>query len=787
MKKHLCLLLELAVACCALLAPAAAAEEISPAPAQADQSVQAATPETAAAATAEQNPIDQSSEETIFKLFFTGDGFPVIGGLKEGHELEEAVIDGVLVLPDQVDGKWVTGISPDGLNAAASNGGTLGTCVTTAKSIHFPKVSTWIGDNGCQAIGTGFEEIVIPDTVWQIGSHAFEGVGTERFVFPENSQYTAIQSGTMAGTAARTVVIPATITRIEEGAFENTVGASAIKTIEYRGTKEQWQQISIGGNNGALTNGCAEIKFSDGTIEPGQHEWSQEKEVVQPPTCTDAGLKGYVCTYCEEVKDPEEIPSLGGEHTYDEGVITKRPTTQAEGSKLYTCTRCGATRAETLPQLTEDQVVIRPELLDPTSDETIFVAGLNGEKRMLIWGTKDGHAVSEAVVDGVLLLPDSIDDIPVTVIAVDGLNATIPEYGTQGTWVTNAKMIHFPKDLELIGPSAFQGIGTGFEEIVVPNTVRGIYPRAFEGIGTERFVFPKNEYYTTIQSGTLATAVARTVAIPATITRIEEGAFNHDPYSFASSSFAMKTIEYGGTMADWGRMTIGGNNGTLTHKCAEIVCTDGRIAPQHEWGQEKEVIQSATCEEDGLQGIACAYCKETKDTEVIPALGHRYDAGTVTKPATQTEEGIRTYTCTVCGAQKTEAIPKVTPAASSVPAGEAAAETAAPTGGSASPAPAASARPASFAGASAEPSASVVPSASASPAESAAPAASQSPAVSSTPTAQPGSPDGSTEPDSSAAVEPASRIPLLLLLLAALLLVIGLVWFLLAAKRRQRR
>ena len=40
---------------------------------------------------------------------------------------------------------------------------------------------------------------------------------------------------------------------------------------------------------------------------------------------------------------------------------------------------------------------------------------------------------------------------------------------------------------------------------------------------------------------------------------------------------------------------------------------------------------------------------------------HTWDAGKVTKEPTETAEGVKTYTCTVCGATKTEAIPKLTP------------------------------------------------------------------------------------------------------------------------------
>ena len=40
---------------------------------------------------------------------------------------------------------------------------------------------------------------------------------------------------------------------------------------------------------------------------------------------------------------------------------------------------------------------------------------------------------------------------------------------------------------------------------------------------------------------------------------------------------------------------------------------------------------------------------------------HTWDAGKVTTEPTETAEGVKTYTCTVCGATKTEAIPKLSP------------------------------------------------------------------------------------------------------------------------------
>ena len=43
---------------------------------------------------------------------------------------------------------------------------------------------------------------------------------------------------------------------------------------------------------------------------------------------------------------------------------------------------------------------------------------------------------------------------------------------------------------------------------------------------------------------------------------------------------------------------------------------------------------------------------------IIKATGHKWDKGEVTKEATYDEEGIRTYTCSVCGETKTESIKK---------------------------------------------------------------------------------------------------------------------------------
>ncbi len=78
-----------------------------------------------------------------------------------------------------------------------------------------------------------------------------------------------------------------------------------------------------------------------------------------------------------------------------------------------------------------------------------------------------------------------------------------------------------------------------------------------------------------------------------------------------------------------------------------------------------EVIDPAvepTCIKIGkTEGKHCSVCnKVLVQQNVIPATGHCWDNGTITKPANGKDTGIRTFTCTVCQATKTEKIPIVT-------------------------------------------------------------------------------------------------------------------------------
>ena len=121
-----------------------------------------------------------------------------------------------------------------------------------------------------------------------------------------------------------------------------------------------------------------------------------------------------------------------------------------------------------------------------------------------------------------------------------------------------------------------------------------------------------------------------------------------------------------------------------THKDTCSVCQK-EIVQEHTWNKGT-VTKKATCKEEGEKTFTCTGCgatkteklektedhtfgkltsvddKSHKDTcsvckkEIIQA--HTWNRGTVTKKATCKEEGEKTFTCTGCGATKTEVLPK---------------------------------------------------------------------------------------------------------------------------------
>lgn len=102
--------------------------------------------------------------------------------------------------------------------------------------------------------------------------------------------------------------------------------------------------------------------------------------------------------------------------------------------------------------------------------------------------------------------------------------------------------------------------------------------------------------------------------------------------------------------------------GVRTFTCA--VCGATKTAPipatgAHDYQFTRTV--APTCTAGGYDLYTCSGCGATEKRNSKPALGHKWDSGTVTTEPTETDPGTMTYTCTVCGQTKTEVIPATGP------------------------------------------------------------------------------------------------------------------------------
>ena len=76
---------------------------------------------------------------------------------------------------------------------------------------------------------------------------------------------------------------------------------------------------------------------------------------------------------------------------------------------------------------------------------------------------------------------------------------------------------------------------------------------------------------------------------------------------------------------------------------------------EHSWG-EGEQTKAPTCTEEGEMTYTCSICGQSKTEAILPIGEHSYDDGTETKAPTCGEDGEMTYTCSICGDSYTEAI-----------------------------------------------------------------------------------------------------------------------------------
>lgn len=361
------------------------------------------------------------------------------------------------------------------------------------------------------------------------------------------------------------------------------------------------------------------------------HAWDEGK-ITQEQSCDNPEITTYTCTRsnCRKKKQVETKPAFG--HTWDEGKITKEATCSETGVKTYTCSRCGGTKTEEIPKTKhdyEEHVVKTPTCTEKgVSYYVCKNCGLTTSRRQT---PATGHIHTEVR---------------------NQKDATYKEEGYTGD--TYCKDCGKKLETGTVIPKLVEKEHDYGEWVLdqAPTCKKyGARHRICKNCGDREVdVLDKVDHTWELVSTTPATC---------TIGEIQHYKCN----VCGETKDVTLSNPLGEHSWDNGKVTKEATcteDGEKTYTCTVCNTTKTEVIPAT-GHQHKEVrnAKKATCTEDGYTGDT--YCKDCgaklESGTVINKLGHTWDNGVITKEATETEEGIKTYTCKTCGETKTEKIP----------------------------------------------------------------------------------------------------------------------------------
>ena len=225
------------------------------------------------------------------------------------------------------------------------------------------------------------------------------------------------------------------------------------------------------------------------------------------------------------------------------------------------------------------------------------------------------------------------------------------------------KSVTIGKNVTSIGRSAFYKC-SALESVTIPDSVTSIGVKSFY----------KCSALTSVTIGKNVTSIGdyafyecsklTSVTIPCSVKSFGSYVFDYCPdtlkYHLVEGSYADNNITSTNKVYDQYHSFIGTvtkepsetEEGVRTYKCTG--CDYVKTEPIDKVAHTHAPATDWTSDETG-HWHTCAGC-----TEKVDFAAHTSDNGTVTKPATETEEGVKTYKCTVCDyVIKTEPIPTI--------------------------------------------------------------------------------------------------------------------------------
>ncbi len=455
---------------------------------------------------------------------------------------------------------------------------------------------------------------------------------------------------TGASNSVDTIIATAAVTADSEAVQKVEIPETATDSVSVTVTGDAAVDVEINSTSGVAVTGAnvtvsTTLESAPDNITIGGeavthiHKWGEP--VTTPATCEQDGEVVYTCvadgcgdtakiktevitklghTYGDWVKSDDYLHVREcandkehyekEEHTWDEGKVTTEPTCEQEGIKTFTCSVCKGKKTEAIPE--------------------------NGHA----WGewVKADATSHKRVCKTNASHTEIADHTPIIDSAED---ATCTETGkTEGSHCDVCNSVIF-------------------EQTTIPalnHNFTGEYEKDADGHwhicirdNCEETDTKADHTYNTTNCAEVATCTA---------CGYEKPAGEH-------------------SWGDWEKVDEENHKRTCSCTATET--------EEHKW-DDVEITTAATCEEDGVKTYTCSVCKGTKtepvsktghswgdweksddelhvrfcknDSEHYEKADHSWNDGEITTAATCEEDGVKTYTCSVCKGTKTEPVSK---------------------------------------------------------------------------------------------------------------------------------
>ena len=317
-------------------------------------------------------------------------------------------------------------------------------------------------------------------------------------------------------------------------------------------------------------------------------------------------------------------------HSWDSGVVTKQPTCTEAGTKTYTCTSCGKTKTTEIAATGHQHTEIRNK-----KDATCKEEGYTGDTYCTDCGAKVSSGQAIAKID------HTWDNGKVTT------EATCEHTGVR---TYTCSVCGETKEEETPKTDHTYDDGTVTKKPTCIET----------GIKTYTCtVCPKTKTEEIPATGHQHTEIRNKKEATCTETGYTGDTYCKDCGTKLSSGEMISKKAHDYEVKDRQKPTCT-TDGYVLSVCK--ACGDEKQEVLPATGHQHTEIRNkkeATCKAEGYTGdMYCKDCGEklSDGKTIAKTTEHTWDAGKVTKAATCTEKGVKTYTCTVCGATKTEEI-----------------------------------------------------------------------------------------------------------------------------------